>query len=226
MRKAPTIAALVSLVCVLSTGISVAAPSLQEQLCEITWPQANAQLRGSVGILGTARWSDFQFYKVEFSSSATPGAWAVIGDTHREQRVNETLETWHTTALPDGAYYLRLVVVRTDGNIAAQTEPVPVQIANMQPTPTPVPVETPTPSPTIFLPTPTPAIVEQPTTVIPPTATFPPEGTDTETPTPEMPRGISVPDLGVFVRQFVFGAFVATALFIFVGAVFLLRRLI
>jgi hypothetical protein len=225
MRKALTIAVLLSLVMVLSTEILVAAPPLQEQRYEITSPQANTQLRGSVEIIGTARWPDFQFYKVEYASAATPGAWAVIGDTHGEQRSNERLETWHTTSLPDGTYYLHLVVVKIDGNLV-ETEPIPVQIANMQPTATPVPVETPTPSPTVVLPTPTTAIVEQPTTVIRLTPTPTSEIAATRTVTPETPGGISVPDLGVFVRQFVFGAFVATAIFLFVGIVFLLRRLI
>jgi hypothetical protein len=226
VTKALTIAVLLFLVHALSAQILVAAPLLQEQLYEIASPQANAQLRGSVNIVGSARWPDFWFYKVEYSSAATPEAWAVIGDTHEEQRSNETLEIWHTTALPDGAYYLHLVVVKTDGNLIA-TEPIPVQIANTQPTATPVPVETPTPTPTIFMPTPTTAIVEQPTTVIRLTPTAESEIVPIRTVTPETPEGgISFPDLGVFVRQFAFGAFVTAAIFVFVGIVFLLRRLI
>lgn len=227
MKKALTIVALLSLVLVLSTEILVATPLSQEPRCEITSPQANSQVRGSVDIIGTARWPDFWFYKVEYASAATPEAWAVIGDTHEQQRTNETLETWHTTSYPDGQYYLRLVIVRADGNIAADTGPVPVQIANTQPTPTPVPVETPTPTPPIIIPTPTTAIVEQPTTVIRLTPTPTSEIVATRTVAPvTSEEGISFPDLGVFVRQFVFGAFVTTAIFIFIGVVFLLRRLI
>lgn len=226
MTKALTIAVLLSVVMILSTEILVAAPLLQEQRYEITSPQANTQLRGSVEIIGTARWPDFWFYKVVFASAATPNAWVDLGEIHEQQRTNEWLETWHTTSFPDGDYYLRLVIIRTDGNTAAQTEPIPVQIANTQPTPTPVPVETPAPSPTVVLHTPTTAIVEQPTTVIRLTPTPTSEIAATRTVTPETPAGISVPDVGVFVRQFVFGAFIATAIFLFVGIVFLLRRLI
>lgn len=228
MRKALTIAALLSLVFVFSTEDLVAAPPLQEQVCEIAGPQANAQLRDSVNIVGTVRWpeADFWFYKLIYASEGAPEAWIDIGSTHEQQRTNETLETWHTTAVPDGAYYLRLVIIRKDGNTAAQTDAIPVQIANMQPTATPVPVESPTPTPTIVLPTPTAAIVEQPTTVIHLTSTPTSEIIATQTVTPERPSGISAPDLGVFVRQFVFGAFVTTAIFLFVGVVFLLRRAI
>ncbi len=225
MRKALAIVILLSLTIAMSPDTVAAAPLSQEQLYEITSPQANTQLRGSVDIVGTVRWPDFWYYKVEFASAATPEAWAVIGDVHEEQRTGERLETWHTTALPDGAYYLHLVVVRTDGNYVA-TEPIPVQIANAQPTPTAVPAESPTPTPTIFLPSPTAAIVEQPTTVIRLTPTPTMEIAVARTAVPESRSGISIPDLTVFVRQFVFGAFVATALFLFVGVVLLLRRLV
>ncbi len=226
MRKALTFAALLSLLLVLSTEILVAAPHPQEQLYEITSPWADARLRGSVEIIGTARWPDFWFYKLEYASAATPGAWVDLGVIHEEQRTNERLETWHTTSFPDGDYLLRLVIVRTDGNIAAVTEPILVHIVNTQPTVTPVPEETPTPTPTIVLPTPTTAIVEQPTTVIRLTPTPTSEIGPTGTAPTERPGGISMPDLGIFVRQFLFGAFVTTAIFLFVGIVFLLRRFI
>lgn len=227
MRKALTIAALLSLAMVLSIETLAAAPLSQEPRCEITSPQANSQLRGSVDIVGTARLGpEFQFYKVEYASVATPEAWAVIGDTHDEQRTSERLETWYTTSLRDGSYYLRLVIVKKDGNHGAETDPIPVQIANMQPTATPVPAETTTPSPTIVLYTPTTAVVEQPTTVIRLTATPTREIAATPTAGPETPGRVSIPDLGVFVRQFVFGAFVAAAIFLFVGIVLLLRRFI
>jgi len=227
MKKSLAIAVLLSLVLFFSTELVQAVPRFQEQLYEITSPQANAELRGSVEINGTARLgTDFWFYKVEYASAATPEAWAVIGNTHEQQRTNERLETWHTTALPDGAYYLHLVVVKADGNLVA-TEPIPVQIANAQPMPTPVPAETPTSTPTVIIPTPTTAIVEQPTTVIRLTPTPTSEIVATRTVAPETSgEGISFPDLGMFVRQFVFGAFVTTAIFLFVGVVFLLRRLI
>jgi len=226
MKKALTIAALSSLILVLSTQILVAAPPPQEQLYEITSPQANAQLRGSVEIIGTARWPDFWFYKVLFASAATPNAWVDLGEIHEQQRTNEWLETWHTTSFPDGDYYLRLVIIRTDGNTAAETEPIPVQIANAQPMPTPVPEESPTPTPTIIIPTPTTAIVEQPTTVSRPSPIPTSEIVTAPAAAPEPPGGFSLPDLSVFVRQFAFGAFVTTAFFLFVGVVVLLRRLI
>jgi len=178
-----------------------------------------------VEIVGSARHPDFDFYKLQYASSATPDAWIDLGETHDEQKTNATLEIWHTTALPDGAYFLRLMVVTKDGN-HAESESVRVTVANAQPAPTPTPQESPTPTATVVIPTPTTAIVEQPTVVL----TMPtPTTTEDETmpsPTPENGDTISIPSVGVFVKQCVFGAFVATVLFIFAGVVLLLRRLI
>jgi len=226
MRRALTTATVLCLLLCLSAGIVAAAPPLQEQLYEITSPRPNAEVRGSVEIVGSARLGpDFQFYKVEYASSATPGAWVVIGDVHRQENTNATLEVWHTTALPDGAYLLHLVVVKQDGNLV-ETQPVRVQVANAQPAPTPTPQESPTPTATVVIPTPTTAIVEQPTVVLTTPTPTTTEDETTPSPTPENGDTISIPSFGVFVKQCVFGAFVATVLFIFAGVVLLMRRLI
>jgi len=227
MKRAPSAVALLLLLLVVFTEIAAAAPLPQEQQCEITAPRPDVQVRGSVEIIGTARLGpQFWFYKVEYASAAGPDVWVPIGQLPEEERTNARLETWHTAGLPDGPYYLRLTCVRLDGNYVV-SEPIPVQVANAQPVPTPTPEETPTPTPIIVLPTPTPAIVEQPTVIRrTPTATPVPGGE----PSPMAESGasdtVSLPDMSAFVRQFVFGAFVATVIFLFVGVVLLLRRLI
>jgi hypothetical protein len=218
------------LLCLLPAAIvAEAAPASQEVLYEITSPRANAEVRGSVEIVGSARLPDFQFYTLRYAASATPDAWIDIGEVVYQQKTNERLGTWHTTSLPDGAYYLRLVVVKQDGN-AVETDPIRVQVANAQPAPTPTPAESPTPTATIVIPTPTTAIVEQPTVVVQSTATAAStpstdEGT-TPSPTSEDGNTISLPGIGGLLRQCAFGGFVAAVLFVFAGAVVLLRRLI
>ncbi len=225
MRQSVATLVVACSLCISAPALAEAAPALQEQLYEITSPRANAEVRGSVEIVGSARLPDFQFYKVEFASSATPDAWVVIGDIQRQEKANATLEVWHTTALPDGAYFLHLVVVKQDGNLV-ETQPIRVQVANAQPAPTATPQESPTPTATVVIPTPTTAIVEQPTVVrTAPTPTTT-EGQARPSPTPESRDTVSIPGVGVFVKQFVFGAFVATVLFVFAGVVLLLRRLI
>jgi hypothetical protein len=225
------VAVLTIVLCLLMAAtFAEASPISQEVLYEITSPRANSEVRGSVEIVGSARLGpEFQFYKVEFASSATPDAWVVMGDIHRQEITNGTLEVWHTTALPDGAYLLHVGVVTQDGN-ALYSDPIRVQVANAQPAPTPTPAESPTPTATVFIPTPTTAIVEQPTVVAQSTATPPPttgtgEGTP-PSPTPDEAGTVSIPSAGVFARQCAFGGFVAAVLFIFAGAVVLLRRLI
>lgn len=226
MRRALTTATALYLLLWLSAGIVAAAPPPQDQVYEITSPRANQEVRGSVEVVGSARLGpEFQFYKVEYASSATPDAWVVIGDVHRQEITNATLEVWHTTALPDGAYLLHLVVVKQDGNLV-ETQPVRVLVANAQPAPTATPSESPTPTATVFIPTPTTATVEQPTVVSSTPVPTTTEGETLPSPTPQSGDTISIPSVGVFVKQCMFGAFVATVLFIFAGVVLLLRRLI
>jgi hypothetical protein len=226
MRRGLVAGVALSLLLVLSTEMLAAAPLAQDQIYEITSPAPNAEVRGSVEIIGSAQLGpDFWFYKVEYASSATPGAWVVIGDTHEQQKMNERLETWHTNAIPDGTYYLHLVIAKKDGNLV-ETDRIPVRVANTEPEATPTPEETPTHTPTIVLPTPTTAIVEQPTVVsASPTATAA-EDEPSPTVSPEETGSVTIPSAGVFVRQFVFGAFVAAVLFVLAGVVFLLRRFI
>lgn len=224
MRHTLAIASTLVLLLALCTEVLAAAPEPQDQLYEITSPPPNAEVRGSVEIVGSARTPGFDFYKVEYASSATPDIWVVIGDLHRQEKANERLETWHTSALPDGAYFLHLIVVVQDGNYI-ETERIPVRVVNAQPQATPTPEESPTPTPTVVIPTPTTAIVEQPTVVrTSPTETAAPGVSPT--PPPETGETVSIPGMGVFVRQCLFGAFVAAVLFIFVGVVFVLRRFI
>jgi len=226
MRRALHTTSTLSLLLLLSAEIIAAAPLSQEQLCEITSPRPNAEVRGSVDIIGSAHLGpEFQFYKVEFASSATPDLWIVIGDMHSQEKTNERLETWHTASLPDGAYYLHLVVVKQDGNYV-QTEPLRLNVANAEPAPTPTPEESPTPTPTIVVPTPTTAIVEQPTGVVHATPSASAEPDASPTAAQETENTVSIPSLDTFVSQCLFGAFVAAVLFVFVGVIFLLRRLI
>jgi len=230
VRQSLVVSAVILISSLLAAPVAQAAPVRQDVLYEITSPRPNDEVRGSVEIVGSARLGpEFQFYKVEFASSATPDAWVVMGDVHRQEITNGTLEVWHTTALPDGAYLLHVGVVTQDGN-ALYSDPIRVQVANAQPAPTPTPAESPTPTVTVVVPTPTTAVVEQPTVVVQSTAT--PISTtgsgegDTPSPTPEGANTVSIPSAGIFAKQCMFGGVVAAILFGFAGAVLLLRRLI
>ena len=226
MKAALAVAAVLFLMLAAPAGIVSAAPEPQDQVYQITSPRPNAEVRGSVEIVGSARLGPgFQFYKVEYAASGTPDAWVPIGELHYDQKSNERLEVWHTTTLPDGAYYLRLTVVRQDGNYVA-SEPLRVTVANAEPVPTPTPEESPTPTATVVIPTPTTAMVEQPTVAPQPTSTAADEIEVTPTVPSDEGPAVSIPSMDACARQFIFGAFVAAVLFVFAGLVLLVRRFI
>ncbi len=147
---------------------AAAAPLSQgEDVAVISSPTSNAVVQGTVQITGSADYPSFQFYIIEFSPEPITGdQWQIIGSIHEAPVLNGLLETWNTTAVPDGSYTLRLRVVRVDGNysegfaqqiVVSNAQPVPTD------TPTPGAVETalPTVTPTDLPPTPT-ISIEQP----------------------------------------------------------------
>ncbi len=227
MRKPLSIPLLFLLLFVQSSLLSLAAPPLyplpQEPAWEITSPVANARLRGTIEIRGSAYLGgNFWFYKVEYAPLSAPEAWVVIIYAEREVREG-LLGTWDTATVPDGTYNLRLTVVYPDGNYE-QTPVRQVVVVNAEPTVTPTPTETPTltPTPMVVLITPT-VVVVQPTVV-----RFSPAPTlvATRTSLPEVPSSITFPDMGIVFNSVLFGALVAGGLFAFVIIVNLIRRLI
>lgn len=219
-----------------------AAPALQTQI-EVTSPRPNAVLRGTVSIQGTASHPDFWKYEVHFAPGLNPddSAWAVLL-VREEAVINGQLAVWDTNTVPDGTYSLRLRVVRRDGNWEDLLIR-PVNVQNTGPVPTETPEGTATPLPTLTpLATQPPATpqVEEPTVVLPPTST--PEPTDnqsedevvgvapTEPPViPEVPGGVDITgglNVQALVSACFFGAGATLALFIFVGMLFFVRRLV
>lgn len=84
----------------------------------ITAPQPQDVVRGIVTITGTANVPNFGFYKYEIAQMGTQN-WATVSAA-REPVVNNSLGSWSTTSLPNGDYFLRLVI--TD-NVGKELEP-------------------------------------------------------------------------------------------------------
>ncbi|MHB0856601.1 MAG: hypothetical protein ACYC5M_03410 [Anaerolineae bacterium] len=211
----------------LSASAVLAEPLQQDRQVQITSPEMNAELRGIVPILGSALIGDFQFYKVEFGVGPNPSQWAVIGQLHDAPVVNGQLEVWDTAALPDGVYTLRLQAVKQDGNwdefFVRQ-----LTIANASPSPTPTLEETPTPSVTD---TPQPLAEHTPG----PTATLliiqPTAALSIPTPTATRSRpaaqGQELPlEPKSWGQAFCFGGLALGAVFVLLGIVFGVRRLL
>lgn len=205
-------------------SVVLAEPWQQQVQVYITSPEVGEELRGLVEIRGSAVVPNFQFYKVEFGVGPNPAQWAVIGSLHNRPVVNDVLEIWDTTVLPDGVYTLRLQGVKQDGNweefVVRQ-----VVIANTRPTSTPTPTVTPTPTTTPTLQatpeaTPTPhvigpgAVQAKPTTTPTPTLSAP----DRREPLPF--------DLEGWGQSFCFGGLAMMLVFILLGIVFGVRRLL
>ena len=225
MRKPLSIPLLFLLLFVYFGRLSQAAPPLyprqQGPVWEITSPGANARLRGTIEIRGSAYLAgNFSRYYLEYAPASAPEAWVYMDGSQKEV-IDGLLGSWDTTRVPDGAYFLRLTVVKPDGNYE-QTSPRQVVVANAEPTATPTPTETPTPTPTVVLITPT-VVVVQPTVV---RFTPTPILVATRTSLPEVPSSLTLPDMGIVFNSFLFGALVAGALFAFIIIVTLIRRLI
>lgn len=158
----------------------------------IAQPEQDAAVRGVVQLIGSAVHPQFQRYEIYYAPWPVPSdqAWIFIGDAHFQQQPLGLLGTWDSRSVQDGAYALRVRVVKQDGNYN-DSDPRRVLVANTRPLPTATPAETEAPSPEpTALPTELPAtatiVVEVPAIETPtPIATAEPE----PTPTPSLASG-------------------------------------
>jgi len=194
----------------------------------ITTPAPGDTVRGTVTIEGSATIGDFQFYKVEYSTADQPEFWRAVSTTYRQPVIDGVLDRWNTTVLPDGIYHLRLTAVDIRGQEVCHFFVRNLKVANQEPTATPTPVAPPTlpgPSPTATRPaTATPAVSPTPTATAAPIL---------PTRQPQIPL---LSELRETARQafdverlrdaFLLGAATTTALFVFIGALSLIRRLL
>ena len=201
-----------------------AEPAGQGGKVDITSPQMGTEIAGRVPILGSASLPDFQFYKVEFGVGASPSQWNVIGGLHQQVVVDGQLETWDTTVVPDGVYSLQLQAVRNDGNW------VPffvrgITIANSRPTSTPTAEITATPEVTS-----TPYATATPRATATLQIVAPSQGLSSASPTPTLSRPRQASALPVepknWAQAFLFGAATVGAVFVLLGIVFGIRRIL
>ncbi len=167
-----------------------AAPRAQEPKPVIAQPEQDAAVRGVVQLVGTAVHPQFLRYELYYAPWPVPSdqAWIFIGDAHFQQQPLGLLGTWDSRSVPDGAYALRVRVVKQDGNYN-DSDPRRVVVVNTQPqaTPTPIPTEEPTAEPTAL------------PTELPATATIVVELPAIQSPTPvptATPRPTATPLLG------------------------------
>ncbi|MDM8519726.1 hypothetical protein QUF64_06745 [Anaerolineales bacterium HSG6] len=216
---------------------ALAAPVAQGQdIAAINTP-TSGPVQGRIQLIGSADHPTFEFYVIDVSPEGIDG-WQFLADG-RSPVINGALGSWDTTTLPDGAYKLRLRVVRIDGNYSeAFVQQVLVNNSQPLPTNTPSLLITPTttaefslpdiPTATSVPPTPTPEVtIEQPIV-------------DTPTPRPsETPTGPSlepteqsiIPKITNFstvplIDAFLYGAGLMLGLFLLFGFFSALRMVI
>ncbi len=92
-----------------------APPQCPDPRAVITSPGQGAVLTGPTQITGTAQHEIFQFYKLEFGIGPNPQQWSYF-DGKETPVVNGVLGTFNASAVPNGVYTIRLVVVDQTGN--------------------------------------------------------------------------------------------------------------
>jgi serine/threonine protein kinase len=101
---------------VTSGGATAPAPICSQPGVCLSSPRMNQRVSGVLAIEGTAQIEKFQFYKIEIATGEEPAAWSVVHETHDKPVEAGRLEELNSADLPNGVYWLRLVVVDQTGN--------------------------------------------------------------------------------------------------------------
>ncbi len=101
----------------------VLSPSCPDERSLLIRPGENEVLRGIVNIIGTANHESFQYYKVEAAAGAGASSGFVYVGGGSAPVINGVLASIETSALNNGAWTLRLIVVDQTGNF-----PPPCQV--------------------------------------------------------------------------------------------------
>jgi len=104
-------------------------PSTLPKEVVLRYPEPGMTLSGVVAILGTATAPDLWYHKVEYAHE--PGNWITteLDYMKANQVLDGVLAVWDTTAIENGPYQLRAMVVDVTGNYI-ETPAVPVTVAN------------------------------------------------------------------------------------------------
>ena len=116
----------------LQTGAPTQSPPAQSSTCSdpnasITAPTMDRAVSGLIEIRGTATRSNMQYWKVEYRPETSTN---YIALNNSEQAVTDgVLARWSTKTVPNGVYFVRLVLVQKDGNFGTPCE-IKITISN------------------------------------------------------------------------------------------------
>jgi hypothetical protein len=210
-----------------------------EAKARILAPAAGSTVSGIVQIEGTASLGDFVRYELAVAPNGTQ-AWGNIGQG-QQPLVNGQLGVWDSASVGDGAYAIRLRVVDMTSNYC-EAVVTGINVQNSRPTEVPTAVATPTPEETEAppiqnaVPTPLPTTRSADETPTPEGTVTPPRPGPSRTPPPgsggiggiEIEQVIeAVTDFfAALGRVFLFGAVAMAGIFIVVGVVYFVRRVL
>ena len=106
-------------------------PNLAASDVAITSPQAYSYVRGDVPILGNAKPSRFNLFRLQYGEGMDPSSWTQIGGDRYDKVDNNVLGHWDTSAL-DGLYSVKLTVIDKDNHYHETA--VPISVDNISPT--------------------------------------------------------------------------------------------
>ena len=156
---------------------------------EITDPQPNSEIIGTVEIRGSVSAPNFSGYQVEFGVGQNPGGWGMVQERRAEPVENGLLASWDTSEINNaGPITLRVLLFGPDNPNTPDEDRARIEqrvlLTLLEPTATPTPTPTLTPTAT-ETPTPTPTVP----------ATEPPTATplNSATPTQEVPADTPIP---------------------------------
>ena len=112
--------------------IALASDPNRPAVYRITSPKQGDTVNGVLPIEGVAQFDPnvVQFYKIELGIPDGDNVnWLTLGDTHNIPVTNGTLEMLHADALPPGAYFLRLIVVK-DSNYVGEPHTISITIGS------------------------------------------------------------------------------------------------
>jgi len=90
------------------------APSCKDASATIITPRMDGVVSQRVSVNGSAEQDNFSYYQIQYSSDRK--TWIDTAIRSRTPLVNGTLGVWDATALPDGDYWLRVLVVDKSAN--------------------------------------------------------------------------------------------------------------
>jgi hypothetical protein len=103
------------------------APSCPDNRSLFLRPGNNETVSGTISVVGSATHEQFQYYKVEYAQAGTEDYAYITGGNSPVS--NGVLGSIDTTALPNGAWTLRLIVVDQTGNFPDPCQ-VTINVAN------------------------------------------------------------------------------------------------